>query len=79
MREYKTIRTLNSGEVIDLDGLRLRKRSGDLGPGDLYVAERNADPVLLTCARVHPEGIVFPTTVDYPYDLHECVRVEEST
>ena len=79
MRDYATVRALLRGEVVDLGGLRFRKRDGEIEPGDLYIAERNAGPDLLTCARVHPDGIVFPTTVAYPYDLGECVRVEEAT
>ena len=79
MREYATIRALRNGEVIDLDGLRLRQRPGEIGAGDLYVAERNTGPDLLTCARVASEGFVIATTVAYPYDLGECVLVEEAT
>jgi len=77
VRDYTTIRALRNGEIIDLDGLALQFRPGDLESGDLYVAERNTGPELLTCSRVAPEGYVLATTNAYPYDTGECVRVEE--
>jgi hypothetical protein len=79
MREYKTIRALNSGETIDFEGLKLRKAEGELLPGDLYIAERNTGPKLLTCQEVKVnENYVVPK--DFPaycFDIHECVKVEE--
>lgn len=89
-REYKSIRALREGKVLDLDGLRLRMDVDEKGqekeiqPGDLYVAERNTGPQLLTAEKiVDPVDFwggkfVIPTTMNYPYDLHECVKVVEA-
>ena len=102
MREYKTLKKLLSGEIINLDGILLVRDEGEIKPGDLYVAERNTGPKLLTCLKVvlpHEEegyfkspttwqevistaiakGYVVPTTNNYSYDLHECVKVREVT
>lgn len=83
MREYKTLRALRDGEIISLDGLNLKMAEGEIGPGDLYIAERNTGPYLLTCKKIVQsdlEGwvLVFPTTNDYPYDIGECVKVCEA-
>lgn len=80
-REYNTIRALRRGEVVDLDGLRLvQDGDGDVGPGDLYVAERNTGPKLLTCERVHEEGgWVVARENAYSFDTHECVKVKEAS
>jgi hypothetical protein len=88
-REYKSIRALRNGEVLDLEGLRFRMDVDDKGnekeilPGDLYIAERNTGPQLLTADRIVKEesicgGYVIPTTLNYPYDLPECVKVIEA-
>lgn len=47
-----------------------------IGPGDLYVAQRNGDPVLLECNHIDPRGWVVPQKTGYPYDIHECVKVQ---
>jgi hypothetical protein len=45
-------------------------------PGEIYIAERNGGPKLLTVDYVdHENGIVFPKERAYPYDLHECRKV----
>lgn len=88
-REYKAIRTLRSGQVLDLEGLRFRMDVDEKGdekeilPGDLYIAERNTGPQLLTAERIVKEeslcgGYIIPTTMNYPYDLPECVKVVEA-
>lgn len=77
MREYKTLRALHRGEAVEVEGMRFRKVEGAIGPGDMYIAERNTGPKLLW-ARTIENGAVFPTTNDYPFDLHECVKVEEA-
>ena len=78
MREYKTLRALRSGEVVDLAGLRFKMIPGKLEPGDLYIAERNTGPQLLTVKKVADyDYIVFPTCNGYAFDLSECVKVEE--
>lgn len=76
MREYKTLNALRRGEIIEIEGIRLRRLDGEFKPGDMYVAERNGPPHLLWVSFIE-NGAVFPTTIDYPFDLHECVKVEE--
>lgn len=79
MREYKTLRALRSGEVIDFEGIKLKMADGPIGVGDLYVAERNQGPRFLTAKKVDEElGCIFPTTNHYPYNIGECVRVCEA-
>lgn len=79
MGDYRTIRALERGEVVDLGGILVRKDEGEIQPGDLYVGERNTGPHLLTAKRVSSEiGCIFPTCDAYPYDLKECVRVREA-
>lgn len=78
---------LRRGEVIEIDGLRLvMDGDGEVNEGDLYVAERNQGPKLLTCKkhiRDDPRGgysgwFVVPVELAYCYDTHECVRVKEA-
>lgn len=79
MREYKILRVLEAGEVVEIEGIRFRKDEGPIKPGDLYIAERNTGPKLLTCERVNDEGgWIQPTTTDYSFDIHECVKVCEA-
>jgi len=73
-------RKLLRGETVDFEGIRLEMDEGPISSGDLYVAERNTGPKLLTALRISEElGCVFPTTPDYPYNIWECVKVKEST
>lgn len=79
MREYNALKTLLSGGVLDIDGLKLVKDDGIIEPGDLYVGERNQGPRLLTAKRIDDEiGCIFPTCTAYPYDLNECIKVKEA-
>lgn len=79
---YETLRRLRNGEVVEVQGLRLKMTEGKdhgslLMPGDLYIGARNTVR-LLTVEQVDLDnGWVSPTTVDYPFDLGECVGVEE--
>lgn len=78
MREYAALKTLRSGDILDIDGLSLVMDEGDIKPGDLYVGERNAGPQLLTARKVDYElGCIFPTCTSYPYDLGECIKIKE--
>lgn len=78
MRSYSTLNKLRAGETFDLEGLLLKMAPGDITPGDLYIAERNGPPKLLTAKEINvQEGWIVPTTFDYSYDTHECVKVEE--
>jgi hypothetical protein len=79
---YLALQLLHAGGVLELSGIRPRKRTGEIQPGDLYVGERNTGPKLLTCKEVRfaagvPDFVV-PTTANYAYDWSECVRVEEA-
>lgn len=78
-RDYSTLEALHRGEVIDLDGIKLIKDGGIIRPGDLYVGERNTGPQLLIAKKVDLKvGCIFPTeSREYPYELHECVKVRE--
>jgi hypothetical protein len=79
MRLYPTLNRLRSGEIIEIEGLRLIGLEGEVGPGDLFVAERNTSPQLLTAKAVNTEqSYVLSVENAYPYDCSECVRVEEA-
>lgn len=73
---YETIAALRAGAVIWLEGIKFIKDEGVIGPGDLYIAERNTGPHLLTCRELGV-GCVHPTTLDYAFDTSECVKVRE--
>ncbi|GIU69039.1 MAG: hypothetical protein KatS3mg002_0275 [Candidatus Woesearchaeota archaeon] len=77
MLQRKIIEKLKKGEVVDLNGLKVIQDEGPLQPGDIYVAERNTGPKLLTVKNVD-NGIVIPTTPDYCYNIWECVKVKEA-
>lgn len=88
------MQALKSGEVIDLEGIRLVRDDGSIGPGDLYVAGRNGDPQLLTCREILymqndgslgpiPDtgtvfGYVYPVDIAYPFNEYECLKVREA-
>ena len=73
-----TLSRLRMGEVVNFEGINLRKVDAPIRPGDLYIAERNTGPKLLTCCvNNQEESWISSTTWDYPYDTWECVRVEE--
>lgn len=83
MREYTTITALRRGETIDFDGIELKMdvdengKEKEIKVGDLYVAERNTGPKLLTAANIDHRQWIKPTTNDYSYDTWECVKVVE--
>ncbi len=83
MREYATLQKLRNGEVIEIEGLRLMKDDTPLEVGDLYIAERNTGPKFLTAREIvmTSDGqyidFIAPTTPDYAFDGHECVKVKE--
>lgn len=83
MRQYATIKALRMGEVVDLGGIRVKMDEGEIKPGDLYVAERNTGPHLLTAREVvrteHGHiDYIHPTTLSYSFDGSECVKVCEA-
>lgn len=63
--------------TADFEGVTLKMvgESDSLQPGDIYVAERNQGPKLLTVREIKINA-VFPVEVAYPYDLWECVKVK---
>lgn len=71
---------LKNGDDAVLEGIALRGLPDEpIRPGDLYVAERNAGPKLLTCHRVNNTGRwIVPLDYAYSYSFSECVRVEEA-
>jgi len=83
-REYRTLRALRRGEIIDLGGIKLKMDDGQIQVGDLYIGERNTGPKLLTAKRIvmldNESGINFivPTCNAYYYDGPECVKVCEA-
>jgi hypothetical protein len=89
-REYRTIRALRRGEIIDFEGIKLKMdieedgKEKKIEPGDLYVAERNTRPKLLTAREVVMSecgcciNFICPTTPDYAFDGSECVKVIEA-
>lgn len=44
-------------------------------PGDTYIAQRSGGPFLLTAKQVR-DGYVIPEERAYPFNVHECVKVE---
>ena len=83
MREYRTLKALRRGEIVDLEGIKLKMDKGEIQPGDLYVAERNTGPKLLTAEKIVRSDLghishIQPTTLDYSFDGHECVKVCEA-
>lgn len=77
MREYSTLRKLRNGEVFNLEGINLIMDEGEINPGDLYIAERNTGPHLLTCMAIG-KNCIHPTTLNYAFDTWECVKVKEA-
>lgn len=63
-------------EILDM--FNLLEIGGDIESGDLYIAERNTGPHLLTC-KYREGGYVVPTTLAYPYNTCECVKVVEKS
>lgn len=47
-------------------------------PGDLYLAERNSGPHLLTCYKANEEeGWIVPVERAYCFDTNECIKIVE--
>ena len=73
--------------IVEVEGVQFRM-TGDwtaLEPGDTYVAGRNGPPNIYTVREVKERigenaeypGCVYATDkFAYPYDLHECYKVE---
>ena len=75
MRQYKTLRALRRGEMVTVDGTDyIMLGDGEVKAGDTYIAERNTGPVLLQAEAIR-DGWIRPTTMEYSYDVGECVKV----
>lgn len=77
MTEFKTL--VRSGvDTIDFEGVPVRILRGQLiEPGDTYMAGRNTGPHLLTAKVVDTDNWwILPVEPAYPFDLHQCVKVE---
>ena len=84
MRDYRTIRALRRGEVVDLGGIKFKMDvdengdEGEIREGDLYIAERNTGPHLLTAKVIDQRGWIYPTCNGYAFNWGECVKVVEA-
>jgi len=72
--------------TIMFEGVRVRiDPEAEIVPGDLYIAERNTGPKLLTCRKVFPVGeggYIVPVESAYAYSICECrkvIKIEEGT
>ena len=80
MHKYTSLEKLRNGEILEIDGLKLKMVDGPIQKGDFYVAERNTGPQLLIARKVDENiGCIFPDGFEYPYDIHECVKVSEDS
>lgn len=73
-----SIEILQKSNVFNFEGILFLKDDTKLEPGDLYVAERNSGPKLLTVKKIdHKNMLVIPTNCEYPFNFDECVKVRE--
>ncbi len=79
------VEALRRGEVIDLEGIKLKMAEGRIQDGDLYVAACNTGRLLLLTARdvvMTIDGsqidFIFPTCNAYPFAGYKCVKVCEA-
>jgi len=76
---YDTLLALRQGKVVEIEGRKLKMVDDIIEPGDVYVAERNTGPKVLTAKSVNEHGgYIHPTTPDYAFDICECVKVCET-
>ena len=83
---------LRGGGIVEIEDARFKMDVDENGnerkvrTGDMYIAERFTGPKLLIAKKVfeHVEGPngfggwIMPTTPDYSFDIHECVKVIEA-
>ena len=82
--KIKAIDALKKGEVLCLQGIYLIA-DGSISAGDIYIAQRNTGPHLLTAKEVTKTDcgtvdIVHP--VDFPaysFNGSDCIKVREAT
>lgn len=73
MQDNET-RTIRLGLAAQRLGVYLRPKQL-IRPGDYYLAYRNGPAHFLQCKDVR-NGMVIPTTPDYPFDIGDCVFVK---
>jgi len=82
--KHETIKALRNGETLNFNGISLLLDEGIIQPGDLYIAESNTGPKLLTAKKVvmTENGLcinyIHATTPDYSFDGCACVKVREA-
>ena len=85
MRTYFTLKALDAGKTVTIDKKKYRLIPGDIQIGDLYIAERNTGPHVLTAKKisysefpnnVRAPNFIVPNEWEYPFDWIECRRVE---
>lgn len=76
--QYDCRNALLRGEIVEINGKSYRRIDGDIENGDLYFAERNTGPKILTARNVNrDQSWIVPNEPGYVYDIHECIRIEE--
>lgn len=64
------------GYIIEVEGIKLEVENEPPKEGEMYVAQRNTGPHLLTAKKVDMKNRwVVPVEKAYVFDLHECKRV----
>lgn len=68
---------LQNTNIVNIEGVNIE--FSDEPPtqkGDIYVAERNVGPKLLTVRSIDKiNGIVHPQEMAYSYDIRECRKI----
>lgn len=68
---------LREGGVVKIDDVSfVIDGDGEISIGDVYIAERNTGPKLLTAKEIDPRMWIVPQESSaYFYDVWECVKV----
>ena len=76
MNIHQRITTDGIRKIVDFNGIRFVVSDDKIQARDLYLAERNTGPQLLTCQFVNEEdGWIAPMEAAYLYDTCECIKV----
>ncbi len=63
-------------DSVMFEGVELKLDDTPIKPGDLYLAERNTGPKLLTCREVSSQfQCIHPIEIGYSFDTWECRKV----
>lgn len=70
----------NPDRIVEIDGVKLEfSEHPPTEVGEIYVAQRNGAPILLTVAKVVCDGpwkdYIVPKEAAYPYNYNECRKV----